>query len=132
MLFRSSQVAIHDAEPARAAALAARLGPRAMPASDPGAALAGADGVVNATPIGMAAHPGLPMPAALLHPGLWVADVVYVPLETPLLRAARALGCRTLDGGGMAVFQAVAALRLFAGIEPDADRMRRHFVAMGG
>jgi shikimate dehydrogenase len=71
------------------------------------------------------------LPAGLLHPGLWVADVVYVPLETALLRAARAAGCRTLDGGGMAVFQAVGALRLFAGIEPDAARMRRHFEAMG-
>ena len=63
----------------------------------------------------MAAHPGLPLPAELLHPGLWVAEVVYRPLETELLRTARALGCATLDGGGMAVFQAADAFRLFTG-----------------
>ena len=48
-----------------------------------------------------------------------------------LLRAARALGCRTLGGGGMAVFQAVEAFRLFTGgVAPDAGRMLRHFAAM--
>jgi shikimate dehydrogenase len=82
-----------------------------------------ADGVVHATPTGMAAHPGLPFAAELLRPGLWVAEVVYRPLETELLRAARAAGCATLDGGGMAVFQAADAFRLFTGREPDAARM---------
>ncbi|WP_405728070.1 shikimate dehydrogenase [Streptomyces sp. NBC_00028] len=85
--------------------------------------LADADGIVHATPTGMAAHPGLPFPARLLHPELWVAEVVYRPLETELLRTARALGCATLDGGGMAAFQAVDAFRLFTGREPDAARM---------
>ena len=74
--------------------------------------------------------PGLPLPAALLRPALWVAEVIYFPLETALLRTARALGCRTLDGGGMAVFQAVGAFRLFTGPEPDAERMLRHFAGM--
>ncbi|WP_328517124.1 hypothetical protein [Actinomadura luzonensis] len=74
----------------------------------------------------MAHHPGLPLPAGLLHPGLWVADIVYRPLETELLRHARAAGCRTLDGGGMVVFQAVHAFRLFTGREPDAERMFAH------
>ena len=86
--------------------------------------------MINATPIGMADHPGLPLPAELLRPALWVAEIVYFPLETDLLRTARALGCRTLDGGGMAVFQAVEAFRLFTGIAPDADRMLRHFAAL--
>ncbi|MET9905264.1 shikimate dehydrogenase [Streptomyces sp. NPDC006476] len=85
--------------------------------------LPGADGIVHATPTGMAAHPGLPFAAELLRPGLWVAEVVYRPLETELLRAARAAGCATLDGGGMAVFQAADAFRLFTGREPDAARM---------
>lgn len=89
--------------------------------------LAAADGFVHATPTGMAAHPGLPIPAELLRPDLWVADIVYRPLETALVRTARAAGCRVLDGGGMAVFQAVDAFRLFTGIEPDADRMLAHF-----
>ncbi|WP_181807404.1 shikimate dehydrogenase [Streptomyces shenzhenensis] len=85
--------------------------------------LAGADGLVHATPTGMAAHPGLPLPAELLRPGLWVAEVVYRPLDTELVRTARALGCAVLDGGGMAVFQAVDAFRLFTGREADSGRM---------
>ncbi len=71
------------------------------------------------------------MPEHLLRARNWVAEVVYFPLETELLRAARRRGCRTLDGGGMAVFQAAEAFRLFTGIQPDADRMRRHFISMG-
>jgi shikimate dehydrogenase len=92
--------------------------------------MAEADGLINCTPVGMAKYPGLPLPAALLRPALWVAEIVYFPLETELLRAARAIGCRTLDGGGMAVFQAVGAFRLFTGLAPDAERMLRHFAEM--
>lgn len=104
---------------------------RAVAAVDPAEAMAQADGLVNATPIGMAKYPGMPLPASLLRPELWVADIVYFPIETELLRTARALGCRTCDGGGMAVFQAVEAFRLFTGITPDAGRMLRHFAALG-
>jgi shikimate dehydrogenase len=86
-----------------------------------------ADGIVNATPIGMAKYPGTPVETRLLRRDLWVADIIYFPIETELLRAARACGCRTMGGGGMAVFQAVGAFRLFTGIEPDAQRMLRHF-----
>jgi shikimate dehydrogenase len=94
--------------------------------------LARADGIVHATPTGMAAHPGLPFAAELLHPGLWVAEVVYRPLETELLRTARALGCAALDGGGMAVFQAADAFRLFTGREPDSVRMLADIAEMAG
>jgi shikimate dehydrogenase len=79
----------------------------------------------------MVKHPGLPLPAELLRPALWVAEIVYFPLETELLREARRLGCRTMNGSGMAVFQAVEAFRLFTGIAPDAERMQRHFESMG-
>ncbi|MEE3853066.1 shikimate dehydrogenase [Gordonia sp. LSe1-13] len=85
------------------------------------------DGVVHATPTGMAEHPGVAFDPALLHTDLWVADIVYRPLDTELLQAARAAGCRTLDGGHMAVHQAVDAFALITGITPDADRMSRHF-----
>jgi shikimate dehydrogenase len=98
--------------------------------SDLTAALASADGLVHATPTGMHAHPGMPLPADLLDPRHWVADVVYRPLDTALLRAARARGCRVLDGGRMAVFQAADAFRLFTGRTPDADRMLRHFATL--
>ena len=94
--------------------------------------LGSADGVVHATPTGMAAHPGLPFAPELLHPGLWVAEVVYRPLETELLRTARAVGCATLDGGGMAVFQAADAFRLFTGREPDSGRMLADIEEMAG
>ena len=66
---------------------------------------------MHATPTGMREYPGLPIAEDALHRDLWVAEVVYFPLETELLRRARALGCRTLDGGGMAVLQAASAFR---------------------
>ncbi|MCB5176935.1 shikimate dehydrogenase [Microvirga lenta] len=114
-----------------AAALRKRFGhDRAVANPTPAEAVAGADGVVNTTPVGMAKYPGMAVPADLLRPELWVADIVYFPLETELLRAARAHGCRTMAGGGMAVFQAVGAFRLFTGKEPDAARMLRHFQEM--
>jgi len=90
------------------------------------------DGIVHCTPTGMADHPGLPFDAELLHPGLWVADIVYRPLDTALLTAAREAGCRTLDGGHMAVHQATTAFELITGITPDAARMSRHFRSLAG
>jgi shikimate dehydrogenase len=80
----------------------------------------------------MAKFPGTPVAKELLRPDLWVAEIIYFPLETELLRDARALGCRALTGGGMAVFQAVDAFRLITGVEPDAERMQRHFAGMVG
>jgi shikimate dehydrogenase len=101
------------------------VGPEALPER-----LAEADGVVHCTPRGMREHPGAPFDLSLLRPELWVADIVYRPIETELLRGARALGCATLDGGGMAVFQAVDAFRLITGREADPERMMRHFHQM--
>ena len=130
------RLTLFDVDPERAATLAAvlceRFGEgRATAGSDLADALFQADGLIHATPVGMTDHPGLPLPAALLRPALWVAEIVYFPLETALLRTARALGCRTAHGGGMAVFQAVEAFRLFTGTEPDADRMTRSFEILG-
>jgi shikimate dehydrogenase len=89
-----------------------------------------ADGLAHATPMGMSEHPGLPVPPTLLRPELWVAEIVYRPLDTELLRAARATGCATLDGGRMAVHQAAEAFRLFTGIDADVGRMRRHLTEL--
>lgn len=130
----AQHLTIIDADAPRAKALAekfaALFGPgRITAASRPQEALAQADGLINATPIGMAAHPGLPLDAALLRPELWVAEVVYFPLETALLKTARSIGCRTVDGGGMAVFQAAEAFRLFTGRQPDIERMLKEFAA---
>lgn len=130
----TGRLTLVDAEPDRASDLADSLvrhfgDGRAVVAELPelDARLTQADGLVHATPTGMAAHPGLPVPAEALHPGLWVAEVVYRPLRTELLGAARARGCRVLNGGGMAVFQAADALRLFTGLEPDSARMLADF-----
>jgi shikimate dehydrogenase len=128
------EVSITDIDQGRAARLVAELcsrfgAGRATASTDPARAIGAANGLVNTTPIGMVGHPGMPVSFDLLRPDLWVADVVYFPLETELLRVARSLGCRTMSGGTMAVFQAVGAFRLFAGIEPDPDRMIVHFAS---
>jgi len=126
-----------DIEHARAEALAMRLADRfgadrVTVTSDLAAAAARADGIVNATPVGMAKLPGVPLDPALLRPECWVADIVYFPLETELLAAARRRGCRTFNGEGMAVHQAARAFELFTGIAPDIDRMRVAFATFGG
>ena len=89
-----------------------------------------ADGLVHCTPVGMAAHPGVPLDIALVEPRHWVADIVYRPIETELVREARAKGCDVLDGGRMAVGQAADAFRIFTGLEADAERMRAHFLEL--
>ena len=99
----------------------------AIVTTDLAEAMAAAHGLINATPIGMDAHPGLPLDPTLLADRHWVADIVYFPIETALLSLARSRGCRVLDGGGMAVFQAAGAFRLFTGREPDAERMLATF-----
>lgn len=117
---------IHDIVGGRADALAASLG-QAQAVEDPAVSLETASGVVNATPIGMLGHPGQPLALELLRPDLWVGDVVYTPLETRLVAEARRRGCRVLTGGGMCVYQAAAAFRLFTGRTPDVVRMSQLF-----
>lgn len=86
-----------------------------------------ADGVVNCTPKGMAKLPGSAFPTTWLKPSQWVSEIVYFPLETQLLREAKAIGCRVVNGSGMTIYQAVEAFRLFTGIEPSAARMQATF-----
>ena len=130
-----AHLAIFDIDRARAQTLADRIcrgfgAGRATAIADFVDPVAQADGLINTTPIGMTGHPGMPIPADLLRREQWVADVIYFPRETALLRAARDKGCKTLDGGGMAVFQAVAAFGLFTGMPADPERMLRHFSTM--
>ena len=126
------RLSIFDPLSERAQALAAKLtvqhgNGRVAAVANMEAAIASADGLIHATPTGMAAHPGIAIEPDLLRADLWVADIVYFPLETELLRRARERGCRTLDGGGMAVFQAARAFHLFTGVEPNAERMLAQF-----
>ncbi|WP_177325578.1 shikimate dehydrogenase [Pseudomonas sp. Ag1] len=129
------RLSIFDMDAERARSLANNLNQhfgtgRAQAGNDLESAMAEADGLVNTTPMGMAKLPGMPVPLGTLRADLWVAEIVYFPLETELLRNARALGCRTLDGGNMAVFQAVKAFELFTGEVADAERMLAHFQSM--
>src|SRR5207248_3615727 len=100
---------------------------RASAAGDIASALEGADGLIQATPVGMEKQPGMPLPARLLRRELWVSEVVYVPLETELLKAARRAGCATMDGGHMNVGQAILGFKLFTGEDADPARMEAHF-----
>jgi len=132
----AERLEILDVDTARAQALAAslagRFGARRVAARAAGDDnTAGVDGIVNATPIGMAAHPGTPLPPERIGAPHWVADIVYFPLETELLRIAREAGCRTLDGSGMVIRQAALAFDIFTGRTADRDRMRRSFFAAG-
>jgi shikimate dehydrogenase len=123
---------VFDADSSRAAALASSLGAlfphrKTFQAKDLKAAVQAADGLIHCTPTGMAGHPGIPLTPEWLRASMWVCDIVYVPLDTPLLMAARRIGCATLDGGHMNVGQAVGGFKLFTGQDADAARMDAHF-----
>jgi shikimate dehydrogenase len=123
---------IHDLDGAHATALANDIArhygaSRCHLTSDLAGEIAAADGVVNATQVGMRGSPGNPVPVAALSATHWCADVVYTPIETEFIRAAAAKGCRVMNGAGMCVHQAVQAFRLFTGIEPDLARLHRTF-----
>ena len=128
-----SKLMIIDPDHERAEHLAKRLGDRfagqVSSTQSVEDSLASSDGIVNATPVGMAKYPGVPFRPELLSAQQWVAEVIYFPQVTELLRYASQLGCRTLTGTGMAVYQAVRAFELFTGIAPDRAAMARHFEA---
>lgn len=90
-------------------------------------ALRGAVGLVNGTPVGMLPNRDTPVPEALLHDGLWVADAVYTPLWTPLLTAAKARNARVMTGRDLAIYQAADAFELFTGYAPSIVAMGNAF-----
>lgn len=126
------ELVVHDLSEDAAGELVARYADEAggrirTSGGDVEAFLGRVDGVVHVTPVGMVQHPGVAFAPELMDPGSWLVEVVYRPLETELLRRARAHGVETLDGGMMAVGQAVDSLRLITGREPDRERMTVHF-----
>mgnify|MGYP002785023060 CR=1 FL=1 len=128
----TEELALFDVDHDRAATLCVRLQDRFPDrnihvGAPLAAALAAADGLVNATPMGMDKLPGLPVPAECLGPHLWVADIVYFPLETALIAESRRRGCTVIDGSAMAIGQAAAAFTLFTGRPADRARMRASF-----
>lgn len=126
------ELRLFDRDAAKTDALRAALGDRVVVVASPTveAALDGAGGLVNGTPVGMLPDRGTPVPGHLLHAGLWVADAVYTPLWTPLLEAAKAAGARVMTGRALAIYQAADAFALFTGQEPDAAVMGRAFDAV--
>lgn len=129
-------VVVHDRSEAASRELVRRLGEegRGLRSSEGGLDgwLDRASGVVHVTPTGMREHPGVAFDVGRLAVDAWVAEVVYRPLETELVKRARERGLRVLDGGAMAVGQAVESLRLITGLEPDPDRVRAHFAELVG
>jgi shikimate dehydrogenase len=128
----AARLLVVDQDASRSQALAARLneqfkGARATAVAQIEDAMSGASGLIHATPTGMAGRPGMPLAAGLLRSSMWVSEVVYVPLETELLKAARRAGCATADGGHMNVGQAIRGFKLFTGLDADAARMDAHF-----
>lgn len=123
---------IFDQAPERAEGLARALSDRfplarVQAGHELVAAMSEADGLIHATPTGMRKHPGLPLPAELIEERHWIAEIVYFPIETELLRVAHQKGCRTVNGLGMVIYQAAKAFELFTGgRKPDTVRMTAH------
>jgi shikimate dehydrogenase len=127
-----AELAIFDSDQSKAARLAAQLRGR-LPvriAESVEDALPRAVGVINGTPVGMLPDLGSPIPAALLHRDLWVADAVYSPLWTPLLLAAKTKGCEIMTGRELAIHQAADAFELFTGLTPSIVEIGNAFDAV--
>jgi shikimate dehydrogenase len=114
----------------RAAAAAGCIGNGGVASwDDLPAAFAAADLVVQATPLGMEGQPSRDWPLSHCRAGAIAADIVYRPLETGFLRAARASGLVTLDGLGMLIHQGARAFDLWFGVKPDVSKARARLAA---
>ncbi len=114
---------------ARAAEVAAKVGARAVPMADIAAALAEASLLVNTTSLGMVGSPPLALDLAPLPSAAVVTDIVYNPLQTPLLAVAAAKGHATVDGLGMLLHQATVGFEKWFGLLPEVDAALRAKVA---
>ena len=90
--------------------------------------LDGAKTVVNASSLGMVGKPEMRIPLDGISPSAVVTDLVYTPLETPLLAYARRIGCRTVDGLGMLLHQAAPGFERWFGMKPEVDEALREAV----
>ena len=111
----------------RAEALRREFGPRirVFDWTKAGNVIADASLVVNTTSLGMTGGPPFRVPTDGLHPGQVVTDLVYTPLDTPLLQAARERGAWTVDGLGMLLHQAVPGFERWFGGRPPVDEAAR-------
>lgn len=106
----------------RAQELAEETGSKAVVMADAEAHLSDFDTIVQTTSVGMTEE-ALPLSLTHLGSGAAVADIIYNPLETPLLKEAKAKGCLTLNGVGMFVNQGAIAFEKWTGIQPDTEEM---------
>ncbi|HEV2555936.1 MAG TPA: shikimate dehydrogenase [Bosea sp. (in: a-proteobacteria)] len=126
---------LFDSDRAKAQALADQIGERAQVTicNSVEAAVSGAAGLVNGTPVGMLPNRDSPVPADLIRKSQWVADAVYHPLWTPLLKAAQKAGATVMTGRELSINQAVDAFALFTGVQPPdgaiADAFDRSLAA---
>ncbi|WP_022722698.1 shikimate dehydrogenase [Rhodopseudomonas sp. B29] len=125
-----TRIALANRSIERAQSLRDLFGERVVPIawSDVAAALPGAGLVVNTTSLGMKGQPPLDIDLSPLAADAVVADLVYVPLETGLLKAARARGLRTADGLGMLLHQAVRGFDLWFGARPHVTAELRALI----
>jgi len=114
-----SHLRLYDSDRSKAQALADQIGERAgvTICGSVEAAVSGAAGLVNGTPVGMLPNRDSPIPADLIRKSQWVADAVYHPLWTPLLKAAQKAGAMVMTGRELSINQAVDAFALFTGVQ---------------
>ncbi|MEZ5959620.1 MAG: shikimate dehydrogenase [Hyphomonadaceae bacterium] len=91
-----------------------------------------ADLIVQTTTLGMADQPEMEWPVSFCRPNAIIADIVYRPLETPLLVAARARGLTAIDGLGMLIHQGARSFEIWFGIKPDVAKARQRLLAALG
>jgi shikimate dehydrogenase len=125
----ATEIRLVERDLSKAQALAAALseaapGLRTSATDDAEAAAAGADGVVNSTPVGMDRYPGTPLPRAAMRGASWAFDAVYTPMDTRFLRDAEAEGLRILSGYELFFYQALHAFALFHGTALPEAAMR--------
>lgn len=127
---RVAEIRVVNRTLARAEALRAHFGPQIHPASFEALhdALDGAGLIANASALGMHGHPDPAWDLTPMRAGAVVADAVYAPLETSLLKAARARGMRAADGLGMLLHQAVGGFERWFGVRPEVTSELRALV----
>ena len=121
------EIRLHDLDEGKARRLAdelAQAGGNVVFHASPDAAAAGADGLVNCTPIGMVGREGTPLPREAMVGAAWAFDAVYTPMDTRFLRDAAASDLEIITGWELFFWQGVHAARLFTGCDPDVAQLR--------
>lgn len=124
----ATEIRLTNRSPERAAHLAAEFGLTMLPWAERETMLDGCDTLINATSLGMTGQPPLPLRLDALPRSAVVNDLVYSPLETPLLASARARGNPAVDGLGMLLHQAAPGFERWFGVAPTVDQALRDWV----